>query len=265
MILLTNAFSRRQHPSGLFYLTTMCCLLAGFVAIANAQATRPRVVSKNPQPTAIKKAPQKTKPLTAKNHREAEQRLADSGYWVGKVDGRWDVASRNALIAFQKVERLKPTGQLTRATLDQLMAANRPVPRETGEAHIEVDLSRQVLFVVDDSGTVTRVLPVSTGNGKEFYSEGWVRDAITHPGRYQVRQKISGWKNSALGEMYYPVYFMYGTAIHGSKSVPAKPASHGCVRIPMFAAKEFYRTTPIGRPVIIYKEAQSPASDLRKL
>jgi lipoprotein-anchoring transpeptidase ErfK/SrfK len=247
--ILTNAFSRRLRPIGFIPLITIFCLLAVFAANAAAQATRTRIVPEKPQP--------KSKPLTAKDHREAEQRLKDLGYWTGKIDGSWDVASRNALIAFQKVERLKPTGQLTRMTFYKLMSANRPAPRETEVAHIEVDLVRQVLFVVDDTGTVTRVLPVSTGNGKEFYSEGWARDAITHPGRYQVRQKIPGWKKSALGEMYYPVYFMYGTAIHGSKSVPTKPASHGCVRIPMFAAKEFYRSTPIGMPVIIHKDTAS--------
>ena len=249
--ILTNAFSRRLRPIGFFPLTTIFCLLVVMAASVNAQATRPRIVPEKPRPVAAWKPP---KPLTAKDHRDVEQRLAELGYWTGKVDGGWDVASRNALIAFQKVERLKTTGQMTRATFDTLMAANRPAPRETGAAHIEVDLVRQVLFIVDDTGTVTRVLPVSTGNGKEFFSEGWARDAITHPGRYQVRQKIPGWKKSALGEMYYPVYFMYATAIHGSKSVPTKPASHGCVRIPMFAAKAFFKMTPVGMPVIIHKE-----------
>lgn len=258
-ILLTNAFSRRQRPIGLFHLTAIICLLIAFDASANAQATRPRIVPDKPT-SATGKPTQKPKPLSAKDHLLAERRLTELGYWTGRVDGSWDVASRNALIAFQKVERLKPTGQLTQAIFDALITANRPTPRETGAAHIEVDLVRQVLFVVDETGTVTRVLPVSTGNGKEFYSEGWARDAITHPGRYQVRQKIPGWKKSALGQMYYPVYFMYGTAIHGSKSVPAKPASHGCVRIPMFAAKEFYKTTPVGMPVIIHKEATPTAS-----
>jgi lipoprotein-anchoring transpeptidase ErfK/SrfK len=253
--ILTNAFSRRLRPIGFLPLIILFCLLAVLAANTPAQATRSRIVPEKPRPATAKKLLQKSRPLTAKDHREAEQRLKDLGYWTGRIDGSWDVASRNALIAFQKVERLKPTGQLTRSTFDRLMAANRPTPRETGVAHIEVDLVRQVLFVVDDTGTVTRVLPVSTGNGKEFVSEGWARDAITHPGRYQVRQKIAGWKKSALGEMYYPVYFMYATAIHGSKSVPTKPASHGCVRIPMFAAKEFYQMTAIGMPVIIYKEA----------
>ena len=252
-----NIFQQRRSLN-LLRLITKCCLLACLVVGAQAQTTRERAVANKSQSPVTKKPAPKPKSLTAQNHREAEQRLADLGYWGGKVDGHWDTASRNALIAFQKVERLKPTGQLTPTTFDQLMAANRPTPRETAGAHIEVDLVRQVLFVTDETGTVVRVLPVSTGNGKEFYSEGWARDAITHPGRYQVRQKIAGWKKSALGEMYYPVYFMYGTAIHGSQSVPTKPASHGCVRIPMFAAKEFYKTTPVGMPVLIYKEAPLP-------
>ena len=255
--ILTNAFSRRLRPRGFLLQTLIVCLFAGFATQVDAQATRPRIVLEKSRSNTSLKTTQKSKLLTAKDHREAEQRLKDLGYWTGKVDGSWDVASRNALIAFQKVERLKPSGQLTRKTFDTLMIADRPSPKETGAAHIEVDLVRQVLFVVDDTGTVTRVLPVSTGNGKEFVSEGWARDAITHPGRYQVRQKIPGWKKSALGEMYYPVYFMYGTAIHGSKSVPTKPASHGCVRIPMFAAREFYRSTPVGMPVIIHKETAS--------
>ncbi|MEO6726067.1 MAG: L,D-transpeptidase family protein [Blastocatellia bacterium] len=200
------------------------------------------------------------KTLTAKDHREAEQKLADLGYWTGRVDGQWDAVSRSALIAFQKVEGLKRTGQLTPAHFAVLMAALRPAPRESGAAHLEVDLIRQVLLIVDDAGVVTRVLPVSTGSGKPFTSEGETRDAVTAPGRYQVKQKLPGWKKSALGRLYYPVYFMYGTAIHGYPSVPVKPASHGCVRIPMFAAIDIFKTIPVGMPVIVYKETLPPAT-----
>ncbi|MBO0801404.1 MAG: murein L,D-transpeptidase [Blastocatellia bacterium] len=192
------------------------------------------------------------KTLTARENREAEQRLSDLGYWTGPIDGRWDEASRHALIAFQKVEGLKRTGLMTRAVFDALVNASRPAPLETGPAHIEVDLIRQVLFEVDDSGTVTRILPVSTGSGKPFKSEGWVRDAITPPGRYKIYIKLPGWKKSPLGMMYYPNYFMYGTAIHGYQSVPTKPASHGCIRIPMFAAKKFYQEIPLGMSVIVH-------------
>jgi lipoprotein-anchoring transpeptidase ErfK/SrfK len=54
--------------------------------------------------------------------------------------------------------------------------------------------------------------------------------------------------------LYYPSYIVGGIAIHGSKSVPAYPASHGCIRIPMYAAKDFSDMTPIGVPVIVHGE-----------
>jgi hypothetical protein len=184
--------------------------------------------------------------------REAEQLLNDLGYWTGPIDGRFDTASRHALIAFQKVEDRERTGRLTTGDLDALRSARRPTPREKGYAHVEIDLGRQVLFVVGDKGEVTKVLPVSTGNGKEFTSEGWTREAITPKGRFKVHNKIEGWRKSPLGMIYYPVYFLSGIAIHGYSSVPVTAASHGCVRIPIFAAKEFYNMIPLGMFVIVH-------------
>jgi hypothetical protein len=248
-----------QYAVRLFLVMMIGSLALVLDANAQPQASRQRRVTAPPQPAATRKRISKPKPLAAVDHREAEQRLADLGYWTGRIDGRWDEASRHALIAFQKVERLKPTGQLTRAHFNALLNASRPAPHESGAAHIEVDLVRQVLFIVDDTGTVARILPVSTGSGKEFVSEGWARDAITHPGRYKVFQKIPGWKKSALGRLYYPVYFMVGTAIHGYPSVPTRPASHGCMRIPMFVAKQIYELTPVGMPVLVHRgEAALP-------
>ncbi len=52
--------------------------------------------------------------------------------------------------------------------------------------------------------------------------------------------------------LYYPIYVTRGVAIHGSQSVPSRPASHGCIRIPMSAAKEFFEETPIGTVVLVY-------------
>ncbi|HXG95397.1 MAG TPA: L,D-transpeptidase family protein [Blastocatellia bacterium] len=184
--------------------------------------------------------------------REAEELLSNLGYWTGPIDGRMDKASRDALIAFQKVEGRKITGRLTASELRALQSANRPSPREGGEAHVEVDLDRQVLFVVDGSGNVSKILPISSGNGEEFTSEGWTRQAITPTGRFKVHRKLEGWRKSPLGLLYYPNYFLSGVAIHGNPTVPTRPASHGCVRIPMYAAKEFSDMTPIGTVVLVY-------------
>lgn len=118
---------------------------------------------------------------------------------------------------------------------------------------IDVDLSRQMLSVIDESGKVTKVLPISSGSGGWFVSEGERRRAITPTGRFRVYRKIPGWHKSPLGLMYYPVYIVGGVAIHGSPYVPRRPASHGCIRIPMYAAKAFYDATEIGTVVLVHR------------
>ena len=118
------------------------------------------------------------------------------------------------------------------------------------------------MFVVDNSGTVSRVLPISSGNGEEFTSEGWTRRAVTPTGRFKVYRKVDGWRKAPLGSIYYPNYFLSGVAIHGSASVPARAASHGCIRIPVYAAKEFSEITPAGTVIIVHDGA-ARASELR--
>lgn len=202
------------------------------------QSTQPR---SNPQLT-----------LSAEEIREAERRLSDLGYWTGPVDGVLDVGSRHALVAFQKVEGRQRTAKLTADELQALRTANRPPSLESGYAHIEVDLSRQVLFAVDVSGSVSKILPVSTGTGKLFTSEGKTRRAVTPSGRFTISHKIFGWRRSPLGLLYYPNYIVGGIAIHGNPLVPVYPGSHGCIRIPMFAANEFSKIHPVGTVVVIY-------------
>jgi hypothetical protein len=184
--------------------------------------------------------------------REAERLLSELGYWTGPIDGKMDGASRHALIAFQKVEARAATGRLNEQELEALRAARRPAPRATGYAHVEVDLSRQVLFLVAEDGSVSKILPISSGNGEEFTSEGWTRRAVTPTGRFKVSRKFNGVRKAPLGLLYYPNYFLSGVAIHGSPSVPSEPASHGCVRIPLFAAKKFSEMIPVGTVVIVH-------------
>ena len=46
--------------------------------------------------------------------------------------------------------------------------------------------------------------------------------------------------------MHNPLYIVGGIAIHGSEDVPAYPASHGCIRIPMFASHRLTKMVPEG-------------------
>ena len=210
-------------------------------------------------------------PLTRLEKSQAEARLSEMGYWTGAIDGVFDPASQAALIAFQKWEGRPVTGKLTIEEIEAIHSAGEkneswPRAREAGYAHAEIDLDRQVMLIVDDSGvgegsnksgvrslqSKVRVLPVSTGNGKPFIEDGQESVAYTPRGRFLIYDKTIGWEQGALGSMYYSNYISGGVAIHGHPNVPNEPASHGCIRIPMFAAREVSRLLTVGTIVLVY-------------
>ena len=186
--------------------------------------------------------------------KQAEQWLKDLGYWTGPVDGVWDGSTRHALVAFQKLQGARATGRLTRAEYNALSVAAPHRPKEiSGGMHIEVDIGRQVLFLVDGEGKVGNILPISSGTGKRFKEAGYPEAlAVTPCARLEVYQKIAGWRKSPLGEMHNPLYIVGGIAIHGSTDVPAYPASHGCIRVPMYASQLLPKMVPMGTPVYVY-------------
>ena len=103
--------------------------------------------------------------------------------------------------------------------------------------HFEVDKARQVLFDVL-GGQVIRVIHVSTG-----------ATGNTPVGAFHTYYKEPGFNQKG---MYDSEYFIRGFAIHGYAEVPPYPASHGCVRIPIWIAPILYFTHPLGTPVYIY-------------
>lgn len=182
----------------------------------------------------------------------AEQILSDLGYWITKVDGASDDSTRQAIMAFQKVEGLKRTGVLNDQVLEAIKNASRPSAKYSGPAHVEIDISRQVIFLVGDDGQVTKVLSTSTGSGERYFSEGKWERAYTPRGHFVISRQIHGTRKAPLGTIYNPSYFNGGIAIHGSNSVPATAASHGCARIPRFADKDFVDMVSIGMQVYVY-------------
>ena len=189
--------------------------------------------------------------LTTLQTRQAEKRLAELGYWTGPIDGVFDQASKSALITFQKWEGRLVTGRLTLEEYEAIRDASSPRARDAGYGHVEIDLDRQVLMMFSDSGEV-KLLPVSTGSGKEFLDEGQTSVAYTPRGRFVVYDKVVGWEPGPIGAMYYPNYISGGVAIHGARKVPTEPVSHGCIRVPMFAARELSKLMPKGTIVLVY-------------
>jgi len=169
-----------------------------------------------------------------------EARLTALKYPCGPVDGVYDYRTRDAVMAFEKVERLNRDGVAGASAWQRIFTAQTPAPRSalSGD-RAEVDLTRQVLFMIED-GTVTKVVHVSTGK------------LGTPTGHGAVRHKDLGWTECSVGWMYSPSYIMPAIAIHGSKSVPPYPASHGCVRTPVWMTDELYEQLIMGFPVDVY-------------
>lgn len=171
-----------------------------------------------------------------------ERRLAALAYRPGALDGLYDKATADAVMAFQKVERLQRTGTATDAVLHRLASAATPAPRRSvAGSRVEIDLTRQVLFVIRDN-QVQWSIPVASG----------AQGTRTPTGTFTIQRKLPYWRESYLGLLYKPAYFYGGYAIHGSHSVPAYPASHGCVRVAVGTMDALYPLLPIGMRVDIY-------------
>ena len=143
-------------------------------------------------------------------------------------------------MTFQEVNGVKVTGVADAATKARLVhpkAYKSPSYRGKRATRIEVDQHLEVLALFDDN-KIALISHVSSGGGY-YYGAG--ARAVTPNGTYSTTVYLPGWVRVPLGEMYNPVFFI-GTifAIHGDTYVPAGPASHGCVRVPMDIAAFFH-------------------------
>jgi hypothetical protein len=167
-----------------------------------------------------------------------ERRLHRIQYHVPRPDRSFDYRTADAVTAFNKVQGRARVGYVDASTWRGLASPFRPRPRaSTPRLHIEVDQTRQVLYVVR-KGKIADTIHVSTGAG------GGTFDGVWH-----VYRKIAGYSPHRL---YYPSYYEGARAIHGWPEVPTYPASHGCVRVPYWTAKWIYRIADLGTEVRIY-------------
>jgi N-acetylmuramoyl-L-alanine amidase len=182
-----------------------------------------------------------------------ERRLAGLHYDVGRVDSVFDNSTFHGVIAFQKVNGLGRdgvVGPITRGRLARPVVP-RVVVRRSGSS-LEINLSRQVMIYARGGGVV-RILDISSGSGRLYTVDGQTRRAITPTGNFRITRKINAWRTSKLGRLYRPAYFYGGYAVHGSWSVPAYPASHGCVRVTIAVMDRLYNGLPVGLPVKVYR------------
>jgi cell wall hydrolase len=166
---------------------------------------------------------------------ELDRRLNEVHYALGQVDGYFGRDDVDAVIAFQKLHGLPRTGAVDAHFWAELQRAQVPRARYPGD-HVEVSKGRQVLFLVRD-GKVALAVPVSTG-----------ATGNTPVGVWHVYRRVAGWD----WVLWYPTYFTGAFAIHGYPEVPPYPASHGCVRVPMWVAPRLFEADDYGTTVYVY-------------
>lgn len=181
-------------------------------------------------------------------------RLIELGYRPGTPDGSYGAATSSAVMAFQKHEGLGRDGTAGPEVIERLKAPSGAGPHDaTGGPRIEVDLDRQIAFVI--IGGVVSTINISSGNGETYQVPGTNKTAVayTPTGSYRVGLRIDGPEHGKLGVLYRPLYFTGGWAVHGSTSVPAYPASHGCVRTSYADQDWLFDQFPSGAAVVVYQ------------
>lgn len=184
--------------------------------------------------------------------KDLQARLAALGFRPGEIDGRYGPATESAVMAFEKHEGLERDGIAGPHTLGRLVGPRGDGPRSDEGPRIEVDLDRQIAFIIGRDGSVS-IINISSGSGATYQVPGGGTDvAYTPTGDFAVERRVDGPWKAPLGTLYRPLYFYKGWAVHGSPEVPAYPASHGCVRTANWDQDYVFPTVPDNAPVIIY-------------
>jgi hypothetical protein len=177
--------------------------------------------------------------------RDVQQLLADLGFMAPTgVTGTPGDETSVAVLAFQKWSELPRTGVLDEQVTAALLRATRPAPvlRRPGK-RVEILLDRQVALAIVDN-RVERVFHISSG----AYGR-------TPSGSFRVyRKELLSWSVPFSTWMPFATYFVGGIALHAYPSVPAYPASHGCVRMMARDAPLMYAFATYGTPVDVIRE-----------
>jgi len=152
---------------------------------------------------------------------------------------RYDSATERAVLAYRKVNKMARKTKATAKIFKKLAKGKGgyKVTHPGSGRHVEADISRQIMVLVNGS-KVKEIYHVSTG----------APATPTIPGTWSFYRKEPGYNNVG---MYYSVYYNRGYAIHGYKSVPTYPASHGCLRNPPPHSKRIYDWVDIGMKIHI--------------
>jgi lipoprotein-anchoring transpeptidase ErfK/SrfK len=156
------------------------------------------------------------------------------------INGTFDAATGRAVMAFRKVNGMARRYDADRRVIEKAVSGKGAfkVRRRDAGHHVEADLSRQVLALIDGDKVVAT-----------YHTSSGAPATPTVIGSFQVYLKTPG--TNAKG-MVHSSYFIRGYAIHGYVDVPAFNASHGCLRVPIPDATRIFNWIRMGDRVIVY-------------
>lgn len=139
-----------------------------------------------------------------------------------------------------------------------------PKPRDGQPDRVEVDIGRQVLYLIGGD-EVRAIIPVSTGAGTGVRGCTWVGCGAQVTPRtdrlpagsvfYTQHSYANGWSPRPGAWSIYKAIFYRGNygewnyGIHGYRSVPHYPASHGCIRVTVW---DMDHLRPFGAPALVW-------------
>ncbi len=232
------------------------CALAPTAAAASTREPGPRFAAVREEPrggetrTAGESVPARAsrralRARTGRGGRRAKVRLLQQGlralgFAVG-LSGRFDGATARAVLAYRKTNGLGRKRSASRTVYKMVLQGRGAFRLRYPQAgrHLEFDWSRQVL-VLARAGRAERVYHASSGKSS----------TPTPFGTFRFYRRQRG-RNS--NGMVHSNYFFRGYAVHGYRSVPARPASHGCIRVPVGNASSIDRWIRRGDRIYIYR------------
>jgi lipoprotein-anchoring transpeptidase ErfK/SrfK len=154
--------------------------------------------------------------------------------------GIYDDATARAVMAWRKMTGMARNYSASESVVRGVLAGRGAfkVRYPKHGHHVEADLSRQVLVLIDH-GEPQRIYHTSSGKPS----------TPTVLGSFRVYRKSPGTNSHG---MVHSSYFIGGYAIHGYFDVPPYAASHGCLRVPIPSAWAIYTWIRMGDIVDVY-------------
>lgn len=170
-----------------------------------------------------------------------QRRMRRMGF-AGPVSGSYGGATSRAVLAFRKTNNMSRTGYASPAVYRKLFrnkgAFRAKYPR--AGRHVEFDWSRQVLALMGRNGRPVNV----------YHSSSGTASTPTVFGKFSFYRKQPGTNSHGMVQSNY---FIGGYAVHGYASVPAYPASHGCLRVPIPDAYAIDAQISLGETIVVYR------------